>query len=87
LLLLLLPVLHLHCDLKVLLDDLKDAVRGFTRWLSAALGFLDSRNAGMVALLDRQAKELARSSQVGGDLRGMMTLLLYHTYIWLHYST
>lgn len=79
-------MLHLHCGLKVLLDDLKDAVRGFTRWLSAALGFLDSRNAGMVALLDRQAKEVARSSQVGGDLRSM-TLLLCHSYVWLRHST
>eukprot|EP00775_Hariotina_reticulata_P001613 gene1613-1953_t len=51
-----------HTD-QVLIDDLKDAVRGFNRWLSSAQGFLDSRNAGMVALLDRQAKELLRSSQ------------------------
>jgi len=50
--------------LQVLLDDLKDAVRTFNRALTAAVALLDSRHAGMVALLDRQATELVKKIQV-----------------------
>lgn len=50
--------------LQVLLDDLQEAVRGFTRSLTAAVAFVDSRHAGMLALLDRQAKEVLKKVQV-----------------------
>eukprot|EP00877_Chromochloris_zofingiensis_P008305 jgi/Chrzof1/3728/Cz13g06230.t1 len=48
---------------QVLLDDLKEASRGFSAALSAANGFIDSRRAGMMALLDRQAKDLLKQVQ------------------------
>jgi hypothetical protein len=48
----------------VALDDLQEALRCFTRALTAAAAFLDSRQAGMLALLDRQAKEGLKRVQV-----------------------
>lgn len=51
--------------LQGLLDDLQEACRGCSTALTAAVAFLDSRQLGMVALLDRQAKELLRQVQVG----------------------
>ncbi|KAF6250704.1 hypothetical protein COO60DRAFT_1629458 [Scenedesmus sp. NREL 46B-D3] len=51
------------CRCMMQLDDLREALRGFTRALTAAVAFLDSRQAGMVALLDRQAKDLLRRVQ------------------------
>jgi hypothetical protein len=50
---------------QVQLDDLQEALRSFTRALTAAVAFLDSRQAGMLAQLDRQAKELLKRVQVG----------------------
>lgn len=49
---------------QVLLDDMKEAVRTFSRSLTAAMAFIDSRQMGMMALLDRQAKELLKKIQV-----------------------
>jgi hypothetical protein len=49
---------------QVQLDDLQAALRSFTRALTAAVAFLDSRQAGMLAQLDRQAKELLKRVQV-----------------------
>lgn len=51
-------------SLQGLLDDLKEACRGCSSALTAAMAFLDSRQLGMVALLDRQAKELLKQVQV-----------------------
>ncbi|WIA31508.1 hypothetical protein OEZ86_002401 [Tetradesmus obliquus] len=51
-----------HAD-QVALDDLQEALRCFGRALTAAMAFLDSRQAGMLALLDRQAKELLKRVQ------------------------
>jgi hypothetical protein len=58
----LLPLLLLLCQ--GLLDDLKEACKGCSTALTAAVAFLDSRQLGMVALLDRQAKELLKQVQV-----------------------
>ncbi|WIA11423.1 hypothetical protein OEZ85_011540 [Tetradesmus obliquus] len=48
-----------HAD-QVALHDLQEALRCFGRALTAAVAFLNSRQAGMLALLDRQAKELLK---------------------------
>jgi hypothetical protein len=50
--------------LQGLLEDLREAVRGCSAALTAAVAFLDSRQLGMVSLLDRQAKELLLQVQV-----------------------
>jgi hypothetical protein len=49
---------------QVQLYDLQEALRSFTRALTAAVAFLDSRQAGILAQLDRQAKELLKRVQV-----------------------
>jgi len=49
---------------QALLEDLKEACRGCSAALTAAVAFLDSRQLGMVALLDRQAKDVLRQVQV-----------------------
>jgi hypothetical protein len=64
---------------QVLLDDLQEALRSFSRALTAAVAFLDSRQAGMLALLDRQAKELLKRVQVGGWLRRCGSTVCPHT--------
>lgn len=51
-----------HTD-QALLEDLKEACRGCSAALTAAVAFLDSRQLGMVALLDRQAKDVLRQVQ------------------------
>jgi hypothetical protein len=52
------------CAVQALLEDLREACRGCSTALTAAVAFLDSRHLGMVALLDRQAKDLLRQVQV-----------------------
>jgi hypothetical protein len=68
-------------SLQVQQDDLQEALRSFTRALTAAVAFLDSRQAGMLAQLDRQAKELFKRVQVRRTHRpaqGMLLLVLDH---------
>lgn len=54
----------LCCTVQGLLEDLREACRGCSTGLTAAVAFLDSRHLGMVALLDRQARDLLRQVQV-----------------------
>lgn len=51
-----------------LLEDLREACRGCSAAFTAAVAFLDSRQLGMVSLLDRQAKELLLQVQVSARL-------------------
>lgn len=51
-----------------LLEDLREASRGCSAALTAAVAFLDSRQLGMVSLLDRQAKELLKQVQVSAQV-------------------
>jgi hypothetical protein len=43
---------------------MRESCRGCSAALTAAVAFLDSRQLGMVSLLDRQAKELLKPVQV-----------------------
>lgn len=51
-----------------LLEDLHETCRGCSAALTAAVAFLDSRQLGMVSLLDRQAKELLLQVQVSAQV-------------------
>jgi hypothetical protein len=61
-----LPALHHRRCVQGLQEELKEACRGLSAALTAAIAFLDSRQLGMVALLDRHARDMLRQAQVGG---------------------